>query len=816
MLGFLLGRSEADNAWRKRLRRLRVERLESRFAPAITSVLSGGVLTITGDANHDYIRVKLDQATNDLLVTTATNTIAQYAEASVTSIIINVGSASHDIAIVDPDVDIAAQINGGNGGDTLEGGGGSPTFVTGGAGNDKLIAGPGQTTLSSDGGINHLFDVKPGDQVYPGPNDTVTAALQVVNAPAVTFPQLTAAQVQQLIQRAEGSTAYDDAIIAVVDRSGRLLGVTVENGVSTAITGNTEKLVFAIDGAISEARTAAFFASDSAPLTSRTIQFISQSTITQREVESDPTLLAADPNSTLAGPGFVAPIGTGGHFPPNVNDTPQVDLFDIEGTNRDTSVQDGVTLPSRFNVPLADIPSSIQTDDDLLAAPDSYGYISGLEPNAQPRGIGTLPGGIPIYTTGSDGKPDLVGGIGVFFPGTTGYADEENSSLSSNYNPAKPDLSVVAEYMAFAALGGLPKDGYGVGTVAGIPPVNGVSLFGGGLGPNGRIDLVGVTLPLFGPQGLNGPGELTALGKTLGVGNPNGGTAEPVDPQGDLYALPKPQVAADGTLTPATDQIGTAVPSGWLVTPHDGVGVTAAEATQIIEQGIQQAEITRAAIRLPLDSTTEMVFAVSDEQGNIIALYRMPDATVFSIAVAVAKARNVAYYNNASELQPADELPGVTPGTALTSRSFRYLAEPRYPEGINGEPAGPFSILNDGGSDPNTALNTGAPLPASAFQSVLGYDSFHPNTNFHDPYNPLNQNGVVFFPGSSGVYADGNLVGGFGVSGDGVDQDDVVTTMGINGYAAPQGIRIDQVFVKGVRVPYSKFNRNPEGGITDA
>ena len=58
------------------------------------------------------------------------------------------------------------------------------------------------------------------------------------------------------------------------------------------------------------ARTAAFFSNDQAPLTSRTIGELSQTTITQREVNSSPDV--ADQNSTLYGPGFVAAIGVGG------------------------------------------------------------------------------------------------------------------------------------------------------------------------------------------------------------------------------------------------------------------------------------------------------------------------------------------------------------------------------------------------------------------------------------------------------------------------------------------------------------------------
>ncbi|MEO1998428.1 MAG: matrixin family metalloprotease, partial [Planctomycetaceae bacterium] len=127
--------------------------------------------------------------------------------------------------------------------------------------------------------------------------------------------QLTAAEVEQLLQRASAATASADAIIAVVDRGGNILGVLSEDGV---VSSNDQQLSFMIDGAVAKARTAAFFSNGDpangtlAPLTSRLVRFISQSTITQREVESDPNATDA----TQRGPGLVAPIGVGGHFPP--------------------------------------------------------------------------------------------------------------------------------------------------------------------------------------------------------------------------------------------------------------------------------------------------------------------------------------------------------------------------------------------------------------------------------------------------------------------------------------------------------------------
>ena len=143
---------------------------------------------------------------------------------------------------------------------------------------------------------------------------------------------------------------------------------------------------------------------------------------------------------------------------------------------------------------------------------------------------------------------------------------------------------------------------------------------------------------------------------------------------------------------------------------------------RIITQSIVQSNLTRAAIRLPLGARAKFVFAVADRQGNVVGLYREPDATVFSIDVAVAKARNVMYYADPTQLQPQDQLAGVPAGTAFTNRTFRYLGLPRFPEAIDNSPAGPFSQLYDdlaqylpaGAVAILTSLAPGRPPPPSA------------------------------------------------------------------------------------------------------
>lgn len=658
-----------------------------------------------------------------------------------------------------------------------------------GDGDDRIEVSPAvtQPTNVYPGGGRNL--VRVGDDAVKTPAvsaDPVTTPALATTQPA---PLLEASEVQTLLNRASAATATSrEAIVAVVDRNGRILGVRVGDRVSPAITGDPKKLVFAVDGAVAKARTGAFFGNDQAPLTSRTIQNLSQSTITEREVNSDPN--DPDPNSPRRGPGFVAAVGVGGHFPPGIANTPPVDLFAIEHTNRDGATHPGADhlrgtaddlhLLQRFNIDPAFVPPG-----QGLTPPDSFGVQSGRWPSAQSRGIATLPGGVPLVEGGS-----VVGGIGVFFPGNTGFATEENNRQSTTFDATRPDRTLEAEYIAFVAAGGSSGAGFSfAGPVGDAPALPGFDL------PFARIDLVGITLDLFGPGGMEGPETLVRNGQALGSGSQANGT--------DLAVLP------DGSRHLA----GTPVPFGWLVLPHDGAGITAAEVTDIISRGVDQATRTRAAIR-SIGNFSRMVFAVTDLDGRVVGLYRMPDATVFSIDVAVAKARNVRYYADASRLQPQDHVPEVPPGTAFTNRTVRYLAQPRFPLGLDGTDPGPFSSLRDGEADPLTGRQVGPPKPASSYQTVLAYDAFNPGTNFRDPTNIANQNGIVFFPGSAPLYASGRLIGGFGVSGDGVDQDDVVTSAGTARFGVPLTVpRADQIVAAGVRLPYQKFNRNPEGGL---
>ena len=244
-------------------------------------------------------------------------------------------------------------------------------------------------------------------------------------------------------------------------------------------------------------------------------------------------------------------------------------------------------------------------------------------------------------------------------------------------------------------------------------------------------------------------------------------------------------VAGAGSYLVAASNSQGQPPEGDLITPAAGPlgGLSAADVTQILSNAEATANTTRAAIRLPPGSKAKMVIAVADLDGTIIGLRRMQDSTVFSIDVAATKARNMVYFNSAS--RTTIDLNGVPMGTAVTNRTISFGAQPLYPPGIDGSSTGPFFNLY--------TMDLANPC-------TQGLQSGAVNAN---------KSGVVFFPGSAGLYRNGILVGGLGVSGDGVDQDDYVTSGGTGGFEAPANIRADQIMDQGVRLPYFKFPRNP-------
>jgi uncharacterized protein GlcG (DUF336 family) len=466
---------------------------------------------------------------------------------------------------------------------------------------------------------------------------------------------LTTADVQAIVTQSAQSVNVP-LMIAVTDRSGNILAVYRKAGAPATAIGNFDQMVDSRELAVALARTGSFFSNDQAPLSSRTVRFIS-----------------------------------GVHFPPGINDAPNAALYGIENTNR------GCPLNVNF-LPGQTLPAA----RSINGAANGLGVITGKPDLLDSDSTAVNPGGVPLFRNGR-----LVGGVGVA--------------------GASPDI---AEFAAFTGAIG-----------AGFVPTPAAP---------GVVVIDGVALPF--------------VNQTT---RPAGLSAGMADGAFDVGPMASPGPVPEGDLVARV-----AGPLG---------GLTQQEVSSIIDQAIATADVTRAVIRLPNGQRARFAVAIADLDGRIIALYRQSDSTVFSVDVAVAKARNLVYMSSMT-VDPRD-LPGLVRGTAVTNRTISFGAQPFYPPGINASTPGPFF-------------------------DVFQYDIANPCTNGHQPTN-ANQNGVVFFPGSVPLYKNGKLVGALGVSGDGVEQDDYVSGQAGIGFEPPDAMRADNFMIRDVRLPYLKFPRNP-------
>lgn len=515
------------------------------------------------------------------------------------------------------------------------------------------------------------------------------------------FPSLFASEVDAIVRAAARSLDVNTLTIAVVDRAGRPLAIFRKAGVAANPAND--------DLAVGVARTAAFFSHNMAPLSSRTVRFIS-----------------------------------GIHFPPGITNTASAALYGIENTNRGCDFN--VTFNAGKCVPRARSVAG-GTCEPGITGGCGPGIVTGKVQPGDPDPASVNAGGVPLYRLVPPGLDRINEGI------------VSNGQLVGAIGVAgAPGDPQVAEFAAATGAFGAP----------GIVPVPSYPL------PEpGNVFVDGIRLPFLGPDirlELNTNGLPTGLKRLAGTsaGSDAGG----------VFAL--------------AAQNGGCAANGYLVGPIgssiSGGSISATAVDGIVQRAITTAKRTRALIRLPLNRYARMVIAVADTDGTILALYRMPDATVFSIDVAVAKARNVIWFSG-------HDLP-VPANTAITNRTLNFGAQPFYPPGID---SGAFNPT---------------PKQGPWYQSLFVSDLLKPCSQGSQLTNP-NQNGVVFFAGASPLYngtaLPATLIGGLGVSGDGIEQDDYVTYLGAGPFLPPASIRADRVKVDGARLPMFKFPRQPEG-----
>jgi uncharacterized protein GlcG (DUF336 family) len=588
--------------------------------------------------------------------------------------------------------------------------------------------------------------------------------------------QLSAAQVFAII-KAAAAVSLPSQTIVVVDRSGDVLGMygqdpsldfnTANDPVDTvnpdtvlssdttnivnALTENTAAK-YAVVQATARARTAAFFESTQDAFTSRTARFIVQNNFpgSVDNTEAGP-LLGVEFSNALGTdalpPGITSGIAAGlsgdpGGIPLFLNGQP-VGAIGVAGDGSDVAArQDLVPAASPNNMP--------------AFFSDPSGKFYGISEESDLDEAVAMAGAKAFFA------PAAIQSTNIFVNGLRLPFTAEAAATKAPAANAKvlTDTGLVAANVAnlpartFFTYEPLIGNATYLANVPGATPAatqnSNITTFTSGNDTIGGVAPSSVYATTTTIKMSNGK-KITL---TLNNNNPLAGGYGAVNNGAGGFVAQSlnnsmvPTLQNNGTTTWAAGNFGF-LPGAAV----SGQNLTVNDELQIITQAVSEAESIRGAIRVPNDVPAQVYVAVTDLSGNILAVANTPDATNFSFDVAVQKARTAAYFSSQTY--------------AFSSRGIGFLADSTLP------PA-----LEDGVTGPLYALQESLALPQ--------------NQAMFKASDPLG-NGITIFPGGVPLYKDGVLVGAVGISGDGVDQDDIIAAMGAKGFTAPATIQDDHL-----------------------
>lgn len=619
---------------------------------------------------------------------------------------------------------------------------------------------------------------------------------------------LTVADVNRVIAQAvaEASARNERAVIAVTDRVGNVLGVyrmngarvTVRVGTNRGVVGGLENLGVPTElAAIAKAVTGAYLSSEGNAFSTRTASQIVQE-----------------------------------HFNPGEFGGPSGPLFGVQFSQLSCS--------------------------DLVLRGGTASL--GPGPHRSPLGLSADPGGFPLY---KNGVP--VGGVGV-----SADPDYTLDPVTADFDLDTDELIALAATFGFAA----PLDRRGDRITADGKNFRfsdaGFDDLRAAAGSLGNLASAGAVQPV--PAYFAGSVRAGTV-----FGSPSSGIRPDTGlyPGRDAFVLVDAAGAARFAPRAGTNGTGAITAEEARVIIDEALAIANDARAQI-----RRPLGTQARVSMTVVDTNGEVLALARTRdapvfGLDVALQKARTASFFSGAFAAADLTSrpeVAYFNGA--LLPSESAPQrfnltvigranigeyvsrtrsfvESPtllgdgAVAITDRAIGNLARPYYPDGIISQQSGPlsrpfgqWSPFHDG-IQLDIVYNTLA-LHVAHYVNQLGLpltlagEPLAPAPSAENPIplpdpppgscggagleNKRLANGIQIFPGGVPIYRNNQLVGAIGVSGDGIDQDDMVAFLGTHNAGqrlnsgignAPIAIRADQLVVRGARLRYVQCPQAP-------
>jgi uncharacterized protein GlcG (DUF336 family) len=433
--------------------------------------------------------------------------------------------------------------------------------------------------------------------------------------------------------------------------------------------------------------------------------------------------------------------------------------------------------------------SSLPCSDFMVRFNDADPSSATRGPHRSPLGLAGDPGGFPLYKDG-----ELVGAVGVKAEGP--YRVDENIYDNDHSTDEILALAGTIGLDTPAAIradtitaGGLTLR-YSDATPSDLAtnPASAVAYSAIPAGVGGLIDVSGYYSKSDG----------------LRAGSAYGTTASGLvqDFSGSISTQVAPYFLVDGSSRiryPASAGTG------------DGA-LTRQETLQLLKSAYASAIQTRAQIRNPAGSMAAITVSVVDAFGTILGVVTVPDAPIFGIDVSLQKARTSAFLSSASGDQALMAAglgkfstaatnffgrPVFSGNYAWGARATGNIERDSFPDGIDTTPNGPLSLIralstpfSDGlqldlvlgnlGQHVTSVVTGNPAADTPAYCTALPAPPGSPTGR------PVLADGLQIFPGGFPIYRNGKLIGGIGISGDGVDQDDMTAFLGL--YNAGQAL----------------------------